>query len=143
MHQGRNRHNQNALFQVWGRELAAYLAKCETREVTVAMHEDTKTALKKAYYADTAAECMVRMATDPITGKETKTLASSKELDRGEFFAFMEWVQAFAATKGLMLESMVHQLPALDTPAGYALGPILKPDFLLELERLPIFCNSI
>lgn len=103
--------SQNALFNVWVRQIAATLSKCGLKEVTEHMHDDTKRAIKRAFYRSTGAQYILREKVDPITGEKSKDVESTARLTPGEMFELMEWVQMWAASrdfpgKPLILESL-------------------------------------
>ena len=96
--------SQNALYQVWAREFAAHTLKKAKAEVTDLEHKAMKITLQRHGYA-AGMKYLVIMVADLFTGTEKPQRRSTSDLDTGEMFAYMEWVQATAAEQGLILES--------------------------------------
>ena len=97
--------SQNALFQVWAREIAAVVFKVAPNFVDEGQHEGMKRWLKKEFYTDTGSDWMIGTMINPRTGEVKKDFRSTKKFTKGNMFFFMEWVQSYAAAKGIVLES--------------------------------------
>lgn len=97
--------SQNALFQVWSRELAAKVFDAKVNLVDEGQHEGMKRWLKMQFYKETGSEWMIGTRVNPDTGERKKDFRSTKKYAKGNMFYFMEWIQSYAATKGVVLES--------------------------------------
>ncbi|WP_020209020.1 hypothetical protein [Gilvimarinus chinensis] len=97
--------DQNALFHVWAREFAAYMMRCDVRDVTENQLEVTKKRLKRTFYGATGNAWMVYEETCPLTKRVEKGFTSSKSWGRGEMFEFLTWLQWIAGERGCLLES--------------------------------------
>ena len=97
--------DQNALFQVWSRELASRVFNVNPNFVDEGQHEGMKRWLKRQFYLDTSSEWMIGTMINPDTGEVKKDFRSTKKYTKGNMFFFMEWVQAYGAMKGVVLES--------------------------------------
>ena len=97
--------NQNSLFHVWLTELAAHLVKCHKSEVTKGMLAGMKFTAKELYYRHSGYPWMIHKVACPLTGRSKNDYTSSGSWHRGEMFEVLNWLQMFAAEKGLVLES--------------------------------------
>lgn len=97
--------DQNSLLHVWLTEFAAHLAKCHKSEVTAGILEGIKRSMKGLYTQETQLGHMTHQVVCPLTKREKTDFTSSKSWKRGEMFDFLNWLQAFAATKNCILES--------------------------------------
>jgi hypothetical protein len=97
--------DQNSLFHVWLTEFAAHLANCNKKDVTDGMVEGIKKTVKGLFYRDTGYEWMIHKVWCPLSKREKIDYTSSKKWKQGEMFLVLNWVQMFAAQKGLVLES--------------------------------------
>jgi len=95
--------DQNALFQVWARQ---YAESIFCRLVTDVEHEAMKYTLQKHCYADTGWEFLIGEKHDLFTEEVRRDRAKTSQLETGEMFQFMEWIQARGADSGLILESL-------------------------------------
>lgn len=95
----------NSLMHLWLTQFAAHLSNCSEKEVTPGMLEGIKRTTKGLYYRETGHEFMIHTIKCPLTGKERRDYTSSSSWTRGEMFAFLSWLQMFAAEKGAILES--------------------------------------
>ena len=96
---------QNALFHVWITEIAAFLTPCHKKQVTKGMKNGTKRTIKRMYCQYSQAAFMIEIVHCPITGKKKKDYTSSADWKRGEIFEVLNFMQMWAATIGLILES--------------------------------------
>lgn len=97
--------DQNALLHVWLTEFAAHLTKCHKSEITPGMLEGIKRSMKGMYHQETQLGHMTHKVVCPLTGREKTDFTSSRSWKRGEMFDFLNWLQAFAAQQGCILES--------------------------------------
>lgn len=93
---------QNALFQVWTRQIGEMVFE---REITEVEHDAIKIDLQRRCYLDTGWSFLVRKLPAPITGKSKVERTPTAKLDKWDMHEFMNWIQRFAAEKGLILES--------------------------------------
>lgn len=98
--------SQNALLHIWVREYAAMRFKKPYKGVDKADEDNVKIIFKQACYQDARYDWLCKRVTNLDTNLFAVVLKSTSEYDKGEMFMFMEWVQAYAAQKGLLLESM-------------------------------------
>ena len=93
---------QNALFHSWLREVADYTFKSKCSEIEV---ESMKRYVKTRCYSDTKQQWLIRKLINPET-KETKVdFTSSSTWSKGEMTFFLDWMQAFFAEQGVILEA--------------------------------------
>lgn len=97
--------DQNGLFYIWLTEIAAFLTPCHKKEVTPGMVEGTKKTMKGMFYAHTKYEWIIHDVICPITKRSKKDYTSSASWKQGEMFEVLNFIQMWAATKGLILES--------------------------------------
>ena len=97
--------DQNALYQVWSREYAAYLLKKPVKQITEGELDGMKRILKAHAYRDNGWDFMIYEKINPFTGEIKRDYRSTKNYKTGEMFQFLTWVQMKAATDGLVLES--------------------------------------
>lgn len=97
--------SMNSLLHVWLTEFAADLAKCHRKEVTVQMIESIKRSMKRTCYLDTHWPFLIMKLKCPITGQESVQYSTSMSWAREDKYAFLSWLQAFAAERGTILES--------------------------------------
>jgi len=97
--------DQNALFHVWIKQYAAHLLKKSPQLVATGEMEGMKRHAKIMFYKDTRNEWMLNKIVNPKTGESKNDVRSTKGLSKAQMFEFMEWLQAMAATDGLILES--------------------------------------
>lgn len=97
--------DQNALMHCWTREFVAHIVSCHIKEVCPEQIEMVKRELKGWCYRDTGESYLVYTMKSPLTGIERTGTTSSTAWSRGEMFHFLSWFQAFAAQRGLVLES--------------------------------------
>lgn len=94
--------SQNSLYQVFARELGEFIFQ---REITEAEHEATKIDLQRRCYLDTGWPFLVRKLPAPITGKSKLERMPTSAMDKGDLHQLLNWVQQFAAERGLILEA--------------------------------------
>lgn len=99
--------DQNSLFHVWATEFAAYLLDKDKKQVTKGELEGMKFEIKKRftrqhphYY-----HWMVHEVVNPATKERKKGYTSSASWKPGEMFTVLNWLQMYAADRGLILES--------------------------------------
>lgn len=97
---------QSALLHIWFREYAAMRLNKKTKQVTDEDIEAIKLLAKQGCYQDMKWDWLCQRVTNIDTGVSAFVLKSTSKYDRGEMFMFMEWFQAFAAQKGLILEAI-------------------------------------
>jgi len=97
--------SQNALLHVWLRSYASHLLKKKLELVSEREVGYMKMTAKRRCYADTGWGWLIEHRQDLITKESSKGLTSSKKWSKGELFNFMEWLQAYGANDGLILES--------------------------------------
>jgi len=95
--------SQNALYHVWVRKLCQETMGWgkPTKEQEKAMGY----TLIRHCYADKAWPFLMTKNMDLLTGEERPAPAAISDLSKAEMAQFMDWVQYFGATKGVMLES--------------------------------------
>jgi hypothetical protein len=98
--------SQNALLHIWFREYAAMRLNKPLKKITQDDTDSIKLLVKQACYGDMKYDWLCQRVTNIDTGVSAFVLRSTSRYDKGEMFMFMEWFQAFAAQKGLLLESM-------------------------------------
>lgn len=97
--------DQNALFHVWIVEFICHLLRCHSSEVTEGMIQGTKKTIKGLFYREYLYEWMVHKVICPLTKRKKTDYTSSASWKQGEMFLVLTWLQDFAATQGLILES--------------------------------------
>ena len=95
----------NALLHVWLTELAAHFAKCDPKEASANMLEGMKRSAKGFCYRETAWSWLVCDVFCPMTHRSKVDYTSSSSWAKGEKSDFLNWLQAFAAQHGCILES--------------------------------------
>lgn len=95
----------NALLHVWLTEFAAYLIKCKVEEIDEGAIEDIKRTMKRACYHETGQPWLIYRMTCPLTGSSKVDVTSSAKWSKGEKCFFLDFLQSYAAKKGLILES--------------------------------------
>lgn len=95
----------NALLHVWLTEFAAHLIKCKPEDIDEGAVEGIKRTMKLACYHETGQPWLVYRITCPLTGKSKLDVTSSAKWSKGEKCFFLDFLQAYAAKKGLILES--------------------------------------
>ena len=95
----------NRLMHAWLTEFAAHLAGCDACEVGEENLDGLKRSMKRCCYLETSEKYLVYRITCPLTQKSKLELTSSAKWDKASKSHFLTWLQAFAATKGLLLES--------------------------------------
>lgn len=95
---------QNALMHLWLREYAAHLLKKSVKLIGEREVGYMKMTAKRRCYAATHWDFLIETKHDLITDEMSKGLTSSRKWSKGEMFQFMEWLQAFGAEDGLILE---------------------------------------
>jgi len=95
----------NALLHVWLAELAGHFAKCDPKEVSINMAEGMKRTAKGLCYRETAWSWLVHDVFCPMTHRAKVDYTSSASWAKGEKSDFLNWLQAFAAQHGCILES--------------------------------------
>ena len=96
--------SQNALFHVWVGQFACHLLNKD--KATPKDMEDMKNTLQGHCYQQTSWEWLIEIPLDLFTGAEKPPKRrSTTKLDKGEMHMYMNWVQAQAADRGLILES--------------------------------------
>ena len=98
--------SQNALLHIWFREYAAMRLNKPLKKITQDDTDSIKLLVKQACYGDMKYDWLCQRITNIDTGVSAFVLRSTSRYDKGEMFMFMEWFQAFAAQKGLLLESV-------------------------------------
>jgi len=98
--------SQNALLHIWFREYAAMRLNKPLKKITQDDTDSIKLLVKQACYGDMKYDGLCQRVTNIDTGVSAFVLRSTSRYDKGKMFMFMEWFQAFAAQKGLILESM-------------------------------------
>ena len=93
---------QNALFQVWTREIGEFVFE---REISETEHDAIKIDLQRRCYVDTSWPFLVRTLPAPITGKPKIERTPTSKMGKWDMHEFMNWIQRFAAEQGLLLES--------------------------------------
>lgn len=96
---------QNALFHLWMREYAGHLLGKTPHLVSKGELDGMKRHAKLMFYKDAGEEWMLHTITNPKTGETKRDARSTSDLNAGQMFTFMEWVQRMAAVDGLVLES--------------------------------------
>lgn len=114
----RRRLSQNNLFQHWARKYAAFIKGCDPKSIDEQTHERTKTGLKLRCYLNTGWRFMVNSFKDDSCSEPYLVPKSSAELEVGEMFSFMEWLQVYAAEQGLILESQGEYLKRQEAQNG-------------------------
>ena len=106
--EGGNRRSldQNSLFQKWARQYAAHLTGIPENEIPDKVHEHMKYTLQRHCYAAMGWDFLLTEHEDLFTKKRRLDRRSTRDMDTGEMFAFMEWIQSRAADDGLILESL-------------------------------------
>ncbi len=97
--------DQNSLFHVWLSESAAYLSKCDEKEVTLGMIDGTKRTVKSLFYREYRYEWMIHEVKCAITGNAKKDWTSSSKWSAGQMFMVLEFMQNLMAAYGIILES--------------------------------------
>ena len=103
-HQNHRSLDQNALFQKWAREYACHLLNKD--KVSKEEHEAMKYTLQRQCYAQMGWDYLLARRTDLMTGEQKVERRSTTDFDVGEMYQFMNWIQASAAERGLILESL-------------------------------------
>lgn len=97
---------QKALFNIWAREIAAYVLKIRVEDVCSATHEEMKKELKEKFYQETQYEFMITRGPNPYNVNQIITVyTSSGDWKWGEAKMVLDFVQRYAASIGLVLES--------------------------------------
>lgn len=97
--------DQNALYWLWVTHFAQHLL--DKNRITADEKESMAYTLQRRCYAARGWEWLIETPTDLVTGEEGKPQRrSTKKFLKGEFTMYLEWVQQFAAERGLILESL-------------------------------------
>jgi len=97
--------DQNSLFHMWLTDIAAFLTPCHKKQVTKEMREGTKRTIKGMYHQYSQAPWMICVIHCSITKRQKNDYTSSADWKRGEIFLVLNFMQMWAATIGLILES--------------------------------------
>lgn len=95
----------NKLLHAWLTEFAAHLIRCKPEDIDDGAVKGIKRTMKLACYHETARPFLVCRITCPLTGKSKMDVTSTAEWSRGDKCFFLDFLQAYAAQKGLILES--------------------------------------
>lgn len=96
--------SQNALFHIWLTEYAAHICKIDKKDVCKDILNAIKKKVKQTFYQETGQAFIVKQNVYPWA-PEKLVLTSSAKWASGEMHMVMDWLQAKAAEKGLILES--------------------------------------
>jgi len=96
---------QKALLHIWIREYASKFFKKHIKAITEGDQIDIKTMLKQKAYKDYGWDFLVRKVTNHELNVSAYVLKSIGDYSKGELYMFMEFVQDYVATQGLILNS--------------------------------------
>tara|TARA_R100000808_G_scaffold24974_1_gene60053 strand:- start:1071 stop:1541 length:471 start_codon:yes stop_codon:yes gene_type:complete len=93
---------QNALFHIWIRDAAKAAFEQEPTEVEL---EGMKRYVKQKCYTQTKQNFLVQSLANPKTKETRLDLTSSSKWLKGEMTFVLDWMQAFFAEQGVILEA--------------------------------------
>jgi len=97
---------QLALAHIWLRTVVARLLKKDEKEVDDDEIESLKRTLKATYYHETANEWMITTLRELLPPhRERKEYSSMGKWSHAQMYEFLTWFQAWAAMRGIVLES--------------------------------------
>lgn len=92
--------DQNALFHVWCRDVAAYFYNIPAKKVDGDIElEAIKISLKRQCYNETGWSFILVTKVDALTGEEAEVLQTTRKYGKGEMFDFMNWVQVYVSNE--------------------------------------------
>jgi len=96
---------QKALLHIWVREYAAIYFRKHKKALTGDDETDIKVMMKQKAYKEYGWDFLTKKVTNHDLGISAHILKSIAEYSKGELYMFMEFVQAYCATQGVILES--------------------------------------
>lgn len=96
---------QKALLHIWIREYASKYLKKHIKAITEDDQIDIKTQLKQKAYKQYGWDFLVRKVTNHELNISALVLKSVADYSKGELYMFMEFVQDYVASQGLILNS--------------------------------------
>ena len=98
--------SQKALFSIWAREIAAYALQIRPDHVHPVSVEEMKRTLKEKCYQEQQYSWLISKGVNPLNVNEVITVyTSSSDWKMGEAKLVLDFVQRYAASIGLVLES--------------------------------------
>ena len=96
---------QKALLHIWFREYASVYFKKPLKALTLENEDDIKVMLKQKAYKEFGWDFLTKKVTNHDLGISAHVLKSIGEYSKGEIYMFMEFVQDYCASQGVICQS--------------------------------------